>query len=421
MFVPCTAALIQQKVGTTKAYGFDLNAACSSFLFALSTGASLIAGGGLKRVAVVGCDVMTSILDKTDRNTAVLFGDGAGAVILEQVDAGYGILDFEHHIDGSGAPYLCMPGGGSLNPSTAETVAKKMHYIHQDGKEVFKRAVRDMAEVSRLMLDRNQIRTTDLALFVPHQANIRIMDAALKRLELPEERMANNIVEYANTTSATSPPRCTSRWWPARSRRATWWCSPPSAPASPGAACSCAGPARPMRIIAGSIKGRRLQAPEGEAVRPTADRAREALFSILQRWSQGPFLDLFAGSGAVALEALSRGYAPVTCVEWDPAALACLKANVRGTDLRVLARDVTRLGAEDFRGLAWVFADPPYEAGPGLWPVLAPRIAGWLAPDGILVWEAGAGSELGAAGGLEPFEQRRYGAAVFHFFRLASG
>ena len=205
MFFPCTAALIQQKVGATKAYGFDMNAACSSFLFALSTGASLVAGAGLKRVAVVGCDVMTSILDKTDRNTAVLFGDGAGAVILEQVEPGHGILDFEHHIDGSGAPYLCMPGGGSLNPSSAETLAAKMHYIHQDGKEVFKRAVRDMAEVSRLMLDRNAIRTSDLALFVPHQANIRIMDAALKRLELPEERMASNIADFANTTSATLP------------------------------------------------------------------------------------------------------------------------------------------------------------------------------------------------------------------------
>ena len=190
MFFPCTAALVQHKIGASKAYGFDINAACSSFLFALTTGASLIAGAGMKRVAVVGCDVMTSIMDKSDRNTAVLFGDGAGAVILEQVEEGFGILDFQHHIDGSGAPFLCMPGGGSLNPSTAETVAAKMHYIHQDGKEVYKRAVRDMAEVSRLMLDRNQINTSDLALFIPHQANVRIMDAAAKRLELPQDRMA---------------------------------------------------------------------------------------------------------------------------------------------------------------------------------------------------------------------------------------
>jgi len=172
-----------------------------------------------------------------------------------------------------------------------------------------------------------------------------------------------------------------------------------------------------MRIIAGSFKGRRLQAPEGEAVRPTADRAREALFSILQRWPQGPFLDLFAGSGAVALEALSRGFAPVTCVERDPAALACIRANARGTDLQVLARDAARLGEDAFRDQALVFADPPYEAGPGLWPALAPRIALWLAPEGLLVWEAGLGSELPEVAALEPLEQRRYGAAVFHFFR----
>ena len=205
MFFPCTAALIQHKLGAQRAYGFDVNAACSSFLFALTTAAGMIAGAGLKRVAVVGCDVMTSIMDKHDRNTAVLFGDGAGAVILEPVEEGMGILDFEHHLDGSGAPHLCMPGGGSLNPSTAETVAAGMHFIHQDGKEVYRRAVREMAEVSRLMLDRNSVRTEDLALFVPHQANIRIMDAALKRLELPQERMASNIADYANTTSATLP------------------------------------------------------------------------------------------------------------------------------------------------------------------------------------------------------------------------
>ncbi|MDR3670666.1 MAG: ketoacyl-ACP synthase III [Holophaga sp.] len=205
MFFPCTAALIQHKIGATKVFGFDVNAACSSFLFALTAAAGLIAGAGLKRVAVVGCDVMTSVMDKSDRNTAVLFGDGAGAVILEEVEEGYGILDFEHRIDGSGGPFLCMPGGGSLHPSTHETVNAKMHFIHQDGREVYKRAVRDMAEVSRLMLDRNGIRTDQLGLFVPHQANVRIMDAAAKRLELPTERMASNIGEFANTTSATLP------------------------------------------------------------------------------------------------------------------------------------------------------------------------------------------------------------------------
>jgi 3-oxoacyl-[acyl-carrier-protein] synthase III len=205
MMFPCTAALIQHKVGAKNAYGFDLNAACSSFLFGLTTGASLVAGGGVKRVAVVGCDVMTSIFDKTDRNTAVLFGDGAGAAIIEAVEEGYGILDFEHKVDGHGAPYLCMPAGGSLKPASHATVDAKEHFVQQQGQEVFKHAVRDMSEVSRLMLDRNSIDPKDLTLFVPHQANLRIMDAALKRLELPREKMANNIAEYANTTSATIP------------------------------------------------------------------------------------------------------------------------------------------------------------------------------------------------------------------------
>jgi 3-oxoacyl-[acyl-carrier-protein] synthase-3 len=205
MFFPATAALIQTKVGASNAFGYDLNAACSSFLFGLTTGASLIASGAYSKVAVVGADVMTSVLDKSDRNTAVLFGDGAGAVILERVEEGYGILDFEHRIDGRGAPFLCMPAGGSLRPATAETVAARQHFIYQEGKEVYKNAVREMAEVSRLMLDRNQVNPNDLKLFIPHQANVRIMDAAAKRLELPLERMASNIGQYANTTSATLP------------------------------------------------------------------------------------------------------------------------------------------------------------------------------------------------------------------------
>ena len=205
MMFPCTAALIQTKVGASNAFGFDLNAACSSWLFGLTTAASMVASGGFKRLAVVGCDVMTSIFDKTDRNTAVLFGDGAGAAIVEAVEDGYGLLDFEQKIDGKGAPFLCMPAGGSLKPASHATVDAKEHYVLQQGQEVFKNAVREMAEVSRLMLDRNQVDPKDLKLFVPHQANIRIMDAALKRLELPREKMASNIEEYANTTSATIP------------------------------------------------------------------------------------------------------------------------------------------------------------------------------------------------------------------------
>jgi len=205
MSFPCTAALIQKKVGANRAFGYDLNAACSGFLFALTTAAGLVASGAVKRVGVVGADVMSSIIDKTDRTTAVLFGDGAGAVIVEAVAEGYGILDFEHHIDGVGAPYLCMPAGGSLNPPSHATVDAKEHYIRQQGAEVYKNAVRDMAEVSRLVMVRNGFQPADIACFVPHQANIRIMEAAAKRMELPLEKMANNIAEYANTTAATIP------------------------------------------------------------------------------------------------------------------------------------------------------------------------------------------------------------------------
>ena len=172
-----------------------------------------------------------------------------------------------------------------------------------------------------------------------------------------------------------------------------------------------------MRIIAGAIKGRRLQAPEDLAVRPTADRAREALFSILQRWPQGSFLDLFAGTGAVALEAWSRGYAPVTCVERAPAALACIKANARGTSLQVLAKDVQRLSRDAFPPQSLIFADPPYEASAALWAATAPRIQDWLAPGGLLVWESGHPCSLPPPPGLELLEQRRYGAALFHLFQ----
>lgn len=205
MLFPCTAALIQNKIGATKAFGFDLNAACSSFLFGLNTAAAMVSSGTVKRVAVVGCEVMSAIADKTDRNTVVLFGDGAGAAIIEEVEEGLGILDFEQRIDGSGAPYLFMPAGGSLKPASHETVDNGDHYIHQMGQEVYKNAVREMSEVSRLMLDRNNIDPKDLALFVPHQANNRIMEAAAKRLELPLDRMAKNIEYFANTTSATLP------------------------------------------------------------------------------------------------------------------------------------------------------------------------------------------------------------------------
>lgn len=204
-FFPSTACRVQEKLGATKAYGFDLSAACSGFLYALTTGAALVASGTHQKVAVVGVDIMSSIINKEDRSTAVLFGDGAGAVILEAVEEGSGILDFEHFIDGSGGCYLYMPAGGSARPATAETVAAKEHFVVQHGQDVFKKAVREMAEISRLMLDRNGLSPSELKLFVPHQANLRIMDAAAKRLELDAERMMVNIDRYANTTAATIP------------------------------------------------------------------------------------------------------------------------------------------------------------------------------------------------------------------------
>lgn len=202
---PATACRIQDMVGANNAFGFDLNAACSGFLYALTTAASLVAAGGVKRVGVVGVDIMSTIINLEDRATSVLFGDGAGAVIVERVEDGLGIIDFEHKVDGSGGCFLYMPAGGSLKPATAETVAAKEHYIHQAGSEVFKNAVREMADNSRLLMDRNGFTGDQLKLFVPHQANIRIMDAAAKRLELDPARMMVNIDRFANTTTATIP------------------------------------------------------------------------------------------------------------------------------------------------------------------------------------------------------------------------
>ncbi len=202
---PATACRIQEMIGADNAFGFDLNAACSGFLYALTTAASMVASGAVRRVGLVGVDIMTTIINLEDRATSVLFGDGAGAVIVERVEEGLGILDFEHKVDGSGGCFLHMPAGGSLKPATAATVAAKEHYIHQSGSEVFKKAVREMADNSRLLMDRNGLSPAELKLFVPHQANIRIMDAAAKRLELDPARMMVNIDKYANTTTATIP------------------------------------------------------------------------------------------------------------------------------------------------------------------------------------------------------------------------
>jgi 3-oxoacyl-[acyl-carrier-protein] synthase III len=209
---PATACRIQEMVGATNAFGFDLSAACSGFLYALTTAASLVAAGGVKCVGVVGVDIMSTVIDLEDRTTSVLFGDGAGAVIVERVEEGLGILDFEHCIDGSGGCFLHMPAGGSASPATAETVAARDHYIHQSGSEVFKKAVREMADNSRLLMDRNGFTGDQLKLFVPHQANIRIMDAAAKRLELDPSRMMVNIDKFGNTTAATIPTALHQAW-----------------------------------------------------------------------------------------------------------------------------------------------------------------------------------------------------------------
>jgi 3-oxoacyl-[acyl-carrier-protein] synthase-3 len=201
---PATACLIQEKIKATRAWGFDLNAACSGFVYALTTGAQFVTSGAHKKVLVVGADVMTSILDYEDRTTCVLFGDGAGAVLLEPGEDGTGILDFLHEVDGGGACHLYMPGGGSLHPASHETVDQKMHFIRQEGQAVFKYAVRKFADVSHQLLERNGVAGSEV-LFVPHQANVRIIDAARERLGLPEERVVKNIHEYGNTTAATIP------------------------------------------------------------------------------------------------------------------------------------------------------------------------------------------------------------------------
>jgi len=205
MLFPATACLIQDRIGAKKAWGFDVSAACSGFVYALSVGAQFVETGRHRKVLVVGADVMTSIIDYQDRSTCVLFGDAAGAVLLEPREDGTGILDFAHEVDGSGAGYLNMPGGGSLHPATHETVDKRMHYIKQQGQHVFKYAVRKFADTSEQILLRNDFTGTDVDLFVAHQANIRIIEAAQHRMGLPDSKVVKNIHEYGNTTAATIP------------------------------------------------------------------------------------------------------------------------------------------------------------------------------------------------------------------------
>jgi 3-oxoacyl-[acyl-carrier-protein] synthase-3 len=206
MLFPSTACLVQDKLGAKRAWGFDLSAACSGFVYALTIGAQFVGAGTHKKALVVGSDVMTSILNYEDRATCVLFGDGAGAVLVEPAESdGEGILDFHNDVDGSGGCFLYMPGGGSLNPPSHETVDKKMHYVHQEGQQVFKYAVRRMAEVSCQLLERNGFSGRDLALLVPHQANLRIIRATQERLGVDDSKVMVNIDRYGNTTAGTIP------------------------------------------------------------------------------------------------------------------------------------------------------------------------------------------------------------------------
>ncbi len=205
MLFPATACLIQDQLGLTRAWGFDLSAACSGFLYALTTGAQMVASGVHQRVVVVGADLMSSIIDPLDRTTAVLFGDGAGAVLLEPAEPSFGIMDFHHRVDGSGRHDLLMPAGGSLYPPSVETVTGRQHFLKQNGKVVFKFAVSQMVESVQMVLQRNGLTPADVALLVPHQANQRILDAVGERLGLSSERVASVLACYGNTTGATLP------------------------------------------------------------------------------------------------------------------------------------------------------------------------------------------------------------------------
>jgi 3-oxoacyl-[acyl-carrier-protein] synthase-3 len=206
MFFPSTACLIQHKIGAGHAWGFDLSAACSAFTYSLTAAMQMVSSGAHEHALVVGADVMSSIIDYKDRATCVLFGDGAGAVVLSPATDGDGvILDFEHEIDGGGGPALCMPAGGSLRQASHETVDERLHFVKQDGQAVFKFAVRKTEEISRRLLDRNGLKPAEIDLFVSHQANRRIIQAATEKLGLSQDKVVINIERFGNTTAATIP------------------------------------------------------------------------------------------------------------------------------------------------------------------------------------------------------------------------
>ncbi len=206
MLFPATACIVQDRIGATKAWGFDLSAACSGFLYGLTVGSQFIETGAHQKVVVIGADVMSSILNFEDRSTCILFGDGAGAVLLEPSDDdNLGILDYVNEIDGAGGQYIKMPGGGSLNPASHETVEKRMHYVHQNGQPVFRYAVRKMEELGTRLLERNGLSIEQVDVFIAHQANARIIEAAARKLGLNEEQVVRNIHKFGNTTAATIP------------------------------------------------------------------------------------------------------------------------------------------------------------------------------------------------------------------------
>lgn len=206
MLFPSTACLVQHKIGATRAWGFDVSAACSAFTYALTVGTQMVAAGGVRHALVIGADVMSRIIDYTDRSTCVLFGDGAGAVVVGPAsEDGFGILDFEHQIDGSGGHALCMPAGGSRMPASHETVDQRLHYVKQEGQTVFKFAVTKTGEMCERLLSRNKLGPDDIDLFVSHQANRRIITSAAERLGLPPEKVVINIERFGNTTAGTIP------------------------------------------------------------------------------------------------------------------------------------------------------------------------------------------------------------------------
>jgi len=211
MLFPSTACLVQTGIGAGHAWGYDVSAACSGFLFALSSGVRFIESGHSKKVLVIGADKMSSIVDYTDRSQCIIFGDGAACVLLEPAEEGYGILDSIEYVDGSNWSILCMHAGGSLHPASHETVDKRMHYLYQDGKHVFRYAVQGMADVSAEIMEKNNLTGDDVRYLVPHQANQRIIDATARRMGITMDKVMLNINRYGNTTAATIP-LCLADW-----------------------------------------------------------------------------------------------------------------------------------------------------------------------------------------------------------------